>query len=142
VQTLLPLLRDAGRSLHPFTLHRGGTLFSQGDLTAIPWSDATQIVVDGFEQLRWRDRSLLRRDCRHHGAGLLVTTHRSVGLPHLFSTSTSLELAEELVGRLLPTGLAAPVAADDVASSFRRHEGNLREVLFELYDLYESRRPR
>ncbi|HPZ84514.1 MAG TPA: hypothetical protein PL064_13830, partial [Thermogutta sp.] len=29
---------------------------------------------------------------------------------------------------------------DDVRASFARHQGNLREMLFDLYDLYEVRR--
>jgi hypothetical protein len=28
----------------------------------------------------------------------------------------------------------------DIAASFARHCGNVREVLFDLYDLYERRR--
>jgi hypothetical protein len=32
------------------------------------------------------------------------------------------------------------IAREDVDAAFSRHEGNLRETLFALYDLYESRR--
>lgn len=101
--------------------------------------ESTLTIVDGFEQLGlwWRWRLL-------HGPlwrkrGLLVTTHAPVGLPTLFRTEPTVELAQRVVERLLPPG-DATIAADDVASQFHRHGGDVREALFGLYDLYELRK--
>jgi len=98
-----------------------------------------QLVVDGYEQLgrlaRWR----LRRTCRRRGLGLLVSAHRPVGLPELYRTRVDLDLARRLVEHL-QAGYEPHVAGDDVVVAHGRHGDNLRELLFALYDLYESRR--
>jgi len=98
-----------------------------------------QLVVDGYEQLgrlaRWR----LRRTCRRRGLGLLVSAHRPVGLPELYRTRADLDLAQRLVEHL-QAGHEPLIADTDVAAAHARHGENLRELLFALYDLYESRR--
>jgi hypothetical protein len=51
-----------------------------------------------------------------------------------------LELTQVIVRRIQP--VEAPRVGDrDVQLSFHKHGGNVREVFFELYDLYEQRRP-
>jgi len=98
-----------------------------------------QLVIDGYEQLgrlaRWR----LRRNCRRRGLGLLVSAHRPVGLPELYRTRVDLSLARRLVEQL-QAGHEPLVGHADVAAAYARHGENLRELLFALYDLYESRR--
>jgi hypothetical protein len=101
----------------------------------------TAVMIDGFQQLRYWSRLRLKRICRRQQLGLLVTAHRSVGLPLLYSTSTSLELAQQLARDLLRED-ASCISSGEVAASFARQRGNLREVFFELYDLYEMRRAR
>jgi hypothetical protein len=99
------------------------------------------VIVDGYEQLSWWSRLRLKARCRSARAGLLVTAHTSVGLPDLFTTVPSLELAQQVVQRLLPSG-DAQIAANDIAAAFDQQRGNLRETLFQLYDIYEQRRQR
>lgn len=100
----------------------------------------TILIVDGYEQLARWSRFVLRRFCRRRGLGLVVTAHTSVGFPDLFRTATSPELAQQIVEQLLPEG-SSLLTLDEVNRRFILHEGNLREVLFDLYDLYEQRRP-
>jgi hypothetical protein len=145
--TLLASLRTAleahGRRTLLITLHDGERRLPI-DLRQSPEIAAGAVViVDGYEQLRWWSRLWLRRLCDRHRLGLLVTAHQSVGLPLVASTSTSPELAQQIVERLLPADSsgASPIGHADVAERFALHHGNLREVLFDLYDLYESRRP-
>jgi hypothetical protein len=69
---------------------------------------------------------------------LLVTAHRDVGLPTLYSTQPSLELARAVVARLAPEG-DATVTDDDVAAAFADAKGNVREMLFALFDVYRAR---
>lgn len=95
------------------------------------------LFVDGYEQLGWLARRRLLRWCRRHGMGLVVTTHKSQGLPRLFETATSVELALQIADRL-DAGRAASIGDAEIAESFARHQGNLREVLFDLYDRYEQ----
>jgi len=99
------------------------------------------IIVDGYEQLGWWARRKLRRLRSDHGLGLLVTTHCSAGFATLYETTTTPQLAEQLTGRLLgeqqsSTGLAPA----EIRQAYEHARGNLRELFFRLYDLYESRR--
>ncbi|MFV1965504.1 MAG: hypothetical protein ACC628_08795 [Pirellulaceae bacterium] len=140
VTTLEPLLREAGRDVRYFTLHQGEKRLSISHHVRTTWAASTQVVVDGYEQLSLWQRAMLKRICKRQHAGLLVTTHESIALPTLYRTSISLELAQQLVGELTG-GDASLITSDDVRQSFHRQQANLREVFFELYDVYESRRP-
>jgi hypothetical protein len=62
-----------------------------------------------------------------------------VRLPVIFHTSVDDSTAQEIVRRLL-AGSASTVTPADVSSRLARHRGNLREALFELYDLHETKR--
>ena len=104
------------------------------------WTPTTQVIVDGYEQLGWWPRAMLKWRCQRQRAGLLVTTHRPLALPTLYHTSVSLELVQRLVGELVG-GAESRITPDDVRQSFLRHQPNLREVFFALYDLYELRKP-
>lgn len=106
------------------------------------WSPSTQIVVDGYEQLGWLQRTWLKWQCRRHGAGLLVTAHDDLGLPPLWQTDTSPELARRVVARLLGDRDADWLSSDHVERLFATCQGDLREILFGLYDLYEQHQQR
>lgn len=99
------------------------------------------VFLDGAEQLSrlgfWR----VQRRCRREGLGLLVTAHRSLGLPALYSTSVSEAMARRLAERILASCPQAPrlVEPDEAAAALRAAHGDLRVALFALYDLYEER---
>ena len=99
----------------------------------------TIVLVDGYEQLSLGSRLSLKWFCRRKRIGLVVTTHASVGLPTLLRTSTDLGLAERIVAQLLSEH-SVRVTREEIEASYRRRDGNLRELFFDLYDLYESRR--
>jgi hypothetical protein len=146
--TLLATLADAleriGRHPVRFTLHDGQRTLPVGGGARQPWDAQTQVIVDGYEQLSWLSRSRLGATCRLRKAGLLVTAHTDVGLPLLCETTVSDETAWQVVTRLAAPGADKagqnPVSRAEIAASLQRHGGNLREVLFELYDLHEQRR--
>ena len=104
------------------------------------WDDHTQVVVDGFEQLGWLTRRWFRRATVARGAGLLVTAHRPLGLPELWQTSTSAELARQVVACLLAARPGPGLSPEAVADALAAHQGNLREALFALYDVWENAR--
>lgn len=133
---LLPAMRSAGRLPILVELHDGQRALplELGQISAI--ADQTLIVVDGYEQLSRRSRWGLKRFCRQKSLGLLVTSHRSAGLPELWRTETSPELACQVVAWLLGDR-PWEVSHERVAEVFYRHGGNLREVLFEFYDWFE-----
>lgn len=98
--------------------------------------DARDLVcLDGAEQLdrvrwmtfRWRTR---------RAGGVLITSHRPGFLPTLIECTTSPELLDGIISRLTPQagGLLRPTAED----LFKRHHGNLRDALRELYDVYAA----
>jgi energy-coupling factor transporter ATP-binding protein EcfA2 len=99
----------------------------------------TLLVIDGYEQLPWWRRWALQRRCRRLGVGLLVTTHRSVGLPEIYRTRIDADLAHRVVAKLL-TGRSEVITAEQVDECLQRHGQDLRETLFELYDTYERHR--
>jgi hypothetical protein len=70
---------------------------------------------------------------------LLVTAHTPTGLPSLLHTAPDLGTVQAIARTLLGDE-AAKISDRDVAASFADHQGNVREVLFDLYDLYERRR--
>jgi hypothetical protein len=93
-------------------------------------------VIDGYEQLgrlaRWRLGWLSRR----RGWGLLVTAHVSVGLPSICRLTPTAELTERIV-KQLTADRGVEFSPADLRERFVRHGGDLREMLFELYDEVE-----
>lgn len=139
LHTLVPRMEETGRRVESYVLHQSGRRLVLPRRTRCEWNRETQVVVDGYEQLSWIDRMRIKRACRTRGAGLLVTSHKSVGLPRIWRTGTSLELAQALVDCLLPAEYASWISAEDVANAFSACHGNLREVLMALYDVLEDR---
>lgn len=139
LESLLPKLSRRAARLEFFTLHQSERRLPVTAARTRDWDEMTQVVVDGYEQLSWWNRTRLKRLCRRCRAGLLVTTHRDMGLPMLLATDVSQETAQAVVDRLLG-GSSAWITTDDVARTFDSQQGNLREILFALYDLYQQRR--
>lgn len=103
------------------------------------WNKDTQVIIDGFEVLPWSCKRRLRQECRSRNAGLLVTSHRRLrGIPVLFQTEASEDVTQQLVDRLTIAG-DSRLSKKDVRTSYAKFNGNVRETLFDLYDLYEQR---
>lgn len=140
LHSLMPELVAAGRTISWWTLQRGRSGWPAAMRQAAQaWDARTLVVVDGCEQLPWFARRRLKARCRSAGAGLLVTSHRDVGLPLLMALDCPLRTVQELVAHLLADDPIV-IRPDEVSSCFRAHRGNVREVFFALYDLYEARR--
>jgi len=147
--TLQPLLEQAGCSVHRATLHQGQRRLPRGFPRPI-WraGDSTPLlVVDGCEQLsRWRWWQL-RWWVRRYRAGLLITTHRPLGLPSIWETRVDEDLARRVVTYLLdradrdPSTQPTPVhlTSEEIGAALLQAGGDLREALFRLYDVYAQR---
>jgi ABC-type cobalamin/Fe3+-siderophores transport system ATPase subunit len=138
---ILGAIEQAGRQAVLFELHDGqrrlpGDWRCKIELSSLP--APAIIVVDGYEQLGIWSRFLLKRYCSRRHFGLLVTSHVSVGLPEIYYTSTSLEMAKQIVEQLMQNERMT-FSADVIAGLFARHSGNIRELLFDLYDLFEQK---
>ncbi len=134
---LAPQLIAAGRAVMFATLHAGERTLPQSLDPWRTWNETTQVIVDGYEQLTWWARRRLAWRVKKRGAGLLVTSHTSTGLPLLLSVSPRLEAAEEVVRRLAPESQL--ITRDDIRQAFHDCQGNIREMLFKLYDVHELR---
>jgi len=139
--TLIPALEQAGRSPNLVVLRDGQRRLPPETLVKLG-KHAPLLIVDGYEQLSWISRWRLKRRCRRLGCGLIVTAHRDVGLTTIYRTSGDSHTARRVVEQLLSGNESSPLDATELADAWRRHRGNLREMLFDLYDVYERRRPR
>lgn len=92
------------------------------------------LIIDGYEQLGFLTRRWVKWHCRRHGSGLLVTAHRSMGLPTLYRTDMTTETASKVITGLIPPGGEWVLNGFDIAARLQHHHGSLRDVLFELYD--------
>jgi hypothetical protein len=141
VSSLIAAIGQTGRGTFLIELHDGQRRLPASLRRAFAIEPGTVVICDGYEQLGLWGRFTLRRLCHRRRLGLVVTSHRSVGMPDVFRTTTSLALAQRIVHDLLESEPPA-VTTDDVAQRFVFHQGNMREILFDLYDLYEERRGR
>jgi len=128
--------RSAGERVHTVTLHDG----ERWPLRLLAPRRGT-LIIAGAEQLApalWRG---LRGWSRFAGRGLLVTTHRRLGLPLLRETAVDRETASWVVDTVLAQNPHLPklVSSSTVSEELARCNGNLRSVLFFLYDQYEER---
>ena len=94
------------------------------------------ILFDGAEQLsRWSWWGFLRKVRR--AGGLLITSHRSDLLPTLIECRTDEALLTELIAELLQEPIEK--RREQTATLFKKHGGNLRDALRELYDEWAER---
>ena len=139
LRTLLPVFETRGRQI-VFIECRAGQRSLPRLLPPIgQWTPETLVVVDGYEQLGFWTRLWLNWRCHKVGCGLLVTTHRPFGLPTLYHVVPELETVEEIVRQLQDSHPSA-ISSDSVSQHFADQSGNVRELFFRLYDLYEKRR--
>lgn len=93
----------------------------------------TVICVDGAEQLSfWQWRRLKQRS--KQAAGLLITAHQAGMLPSLVQCKTTPELLANIVAQLVnePSDQLRTISN----KLFEKHDGNVRDALRELYDLF------
>jgi len=99
------------------------------------------VCIDSWECIGPATRILLRLAAHLSGCGLLVTSHRRVGMPELTRCGTSVSLLRAIVRNLphSPDWYGTLICEADIEAAFTKHSGNLRESLYELYDRFESR---
>jgi ABC-type lipoprotein export system ATPase subunit len=133
-------LTESGQALHSIRLTSQDRRLSILSLCQL--ASTTQVTIDGFEQLSTLNRRLVRFVFKWRGIGLLVTTHSDAKLPMVYDTTDSAERCEAVVKRLLPSDSQHQLSAGELQSLVQEQDGNVREVLFALYDWYEQLAPR
>lgn len=134
---LLPALEAAGRRTMLVTITEGQRWLPRAVAHASLGTTGL-LIVDGYERLARPARWLAHWRCRARGWGLLVTAHHDVGFPTLRATSPDLITAQAIVRDLL-AGYSGTISDEDVEAAWRRRHGDLRETLFDMYDLYAER---
>ena len=95
------------------------------------------ICFDGWEQMGRVGSLAVRFLARLRGCDLVVTSHRSAGLPLSISMAGSFRLLRAIVAALPDHG--GLIQDEDLTAAFARHGGNLRESLSDIYDRFEER---
>lgn len=135
---LIDRLESAGHDCRVFRLHDCQRRLPAPLRELIGLPAGTMLVIDGYEQLAWYWKAALPWLCGARRLGLIVTTHRVLRLPVVLHTSSSLALAQQVAERLLADGRPM-IGPADIRSCYEQCKGNIREMLFALYDLYEQR---
>jgi len=95
------------------------------------------ILFDAAEQMTRFDWTLFKRRSMQAG-GLVITSHRSGMLPTLIECTTDPALLSDIIRALL--GTESMDFTRMTSDLHQRHNGNLRQALRELYDLYAAPR--
>ncbi|WP_146118875.1 hypothetical protein [Blastopirellula marina] len=135
LETLSPLWPEQGLAEVRVTLHSDGQMTGQ---LRLPRKDEI-LVVDGLEQLSWLVRRWFLWRFGMANRKVLATCHAEIGLPVVFATAPTAEMAAQLA-EMLQKESEPLVTADDARMMCESNAADLRETLFQLYHLYESRR--
>ncbi|MCS7236969.1 MAG: hypothetical protein NZ899_01710 [Thermoguttaceae bacterium] len=104
------------------------------------------VIVDGFDQIRFAGRLLFILQARYRRLKFLATTHRPFLLPTILRLNPDLDLAYEIARHCLSEAARWRLAhglnpinipAELVHKLYFEANGNIRELLFSLYDVYE-----
>ncbi len=92
------------------------------------------LLIDGADHLKRYVWQRIKRKINHRNMGLIITSHRPNMLPALIECSTDPQLLKTIVAEL------APQITDDklIENLYRKHNGNIRDALRELYDTATS----
>lgn len=97
------------------------------------------VIVDSFEQLGAVERDAFVWLARALRSGLLVTCHQECQLPVIWRTEVNAPLAKRIVERLTRQDAdCVPLAQRHLEMRLARLGGDMRETLFELYDVYRD----
>lgn len=135
--------KNAGGSVVWLRLRKGPKLVENLRRAAVYFEPGRLLVLDGYEQLTLAQSLWIRWRVRWNRMGLLVTSHRKiVGLATLCRTKVDARTAHEIAEYLLAQQGVAHFPESSIAAleaRLKTSSGNLREVLMDLYDVYQSR---
>lgn len=136
--------------MHALARHLGGTGLLGGTIRVRSRRDGiavlravlrarprTTVCVDGWEPLGRAGALSVRWLAAVRRVGLVVTCHRSAGMPTLVRCATTPALLARLVADL--PGHGGLIGATDVHEAFAARRGDVREALYDLYDRFERR---
>lgn len=98
-------------------------------------SERDVLLFDGAEQMSRLGWGRFKRGAKKAG-GLIITSHRRGRLPTLIECTTSSELLREIIRELI--GDEAEARCGMTERLHAKHDGNLRDALREMYDVYSE----
>ncbi len=117
---------------------------SEPQSLVVPWNrlnSESLLVLDGYEQLSLWRRALVLWRTKQLRSGLLVTSHRRTRLATLCELSVSVATARAVIQRLTAEFDAELQIQDkELRQRLADRDGNLRDLLMDLYDEVEARR--
>lgn len=119
-------------------LNRDHSSILSGDWSALAGAKGKIVILDGEEQLGWRQRRKFYR-LTADADGLLVSRHRRGQLPTLLHFDPDIEMLERCVQALAPEHLDH--LRPDFPIWWKQHRGNIREILLRCYDHVQIPKP-
>lgn len=135
MEDLQPFLEARGFQIIWLRLSHDEPRFAPGAIARVAATLTSRhiILFDGAEQLGWWRWWLFRWSVRRAG-GLILTSHRPGLLPSLLNCHTDVELLADILSTLLPE--PAELLRPRAALLHRKHRGNIRDALREMYDAW------
>ena len=137
LEDLEPRLRELGFGTRLIRLDAEHPAFDPGFADALAAGHTTRDIVlfDGAEQMNPFEWRWFHWRMRHTG-GLIITTHQAGRLLTLWECRTSPALLAGIAGDLLEVERATLHCQAEML--FQKHRGNLRDALWEWYDLVDA----
>lgn len=102
------------------------------------WEKELLVIIDGFGELPVPTQLAIVAVTKWKGNGLLITTHRrKFGLPILVTLRPKLETFSAVVNYItsrFPQDSLANISQQELNQIWLKHNGNIREALFDLFD--------
>lgn len=121
-----------GHEIVSLFLNRDHPSFSAQDWETIKNSSGKIILLDGEEQLDWKDRRAFYQLSKQ-SAGLLVTRHRKNHLPVLAHLEPDIQILQRCIEKLAPE--YHDQLSPHLPKWWKQSKGNTREVLLKCYDV-------
>jgi GTPase SAR1 family protein len=135
LEDLASRLETVGQATWTFRLHTGDRQFPARQFNEIrELPDSTIVMLDGAEQLsywQWRRFSAI---FRQSGRPLVVTLHSAGRWPTWMTSSSDVEILDQIVDRLHPDSGVETRRIN--RQLFEKHRGNIRDALREWYDIF------
>ena len=124
-------------------LHNDGKSAQRFVQSYSKWRLADLVLLDGFEQLSWLRRLQVCVSARWNRLPIIATSHRTfTGCSVLWRTSIDETTERWVLTRLLenrpPEVLSQALESEDWRASREKHQQNLRESLFDMYDWWSK----
>ncbi len=134
---LLPEIAQRRRRIIHLELQDGVRQLPISETDFLEMDANTQLAIDGYEQLSFWTRRKIKNRAQKQGFGVIILGHEPLEYPDLYQTSRELSVAKLIVHQLTAnTIVRIPDAI--VQEHFELYNGNLREMLFSLYDVFEE----